>query len=281
MNVLITGGTGQLGQCLVAELTKTHHVTAPTRQQLDLTDSESTFSRILHCRPDVIIHSAAYSKVDQAESDQDECHRVNVEGTLRVAQAAQECGAYLIYISTDYVFDGNKKQAYLPQDQKCPLSVYGQTKSDGEDIVLAYSPKNLVVRTAWMYGPSHQNFVESILRVASERTRIQVVSDQIGNPTYAKDLAEFLGRILCMQPAGIIHAVNEGFCTRAELAQEILRLAKVPCDVEKISSRQYPTPARRPSDSRLSTECLTKLGLESLPPWKDALRRYMKQRKEI
>ncbi len=281
MNVLITGGTGQLGQCLIAGLTKIHQVIAPTRQELELTNDEATSGYILSHKPDVIIHSAAYSKVDQAESERYECYRVNVDGTRCVAQAAQKCGAYLIYISTDYVFDGKKGQAYLPQDQKCPLSMYGQTKSAGEDIVLGYSPENLVVRTAWMYGPSHQNFVESILRASKSRDSIQVVSDQIGNPTYAEDLAKFLGGILQRRPAGIIHAVNEGSCTRAEFAQEILRLAGIPCGVQQISSIQYPTPAQRPSDSRLSTQCLEQRGLDSLPPWKDALRRYMNQRKGI
>ena len=270
-----------MGQCLIEELTKMHHVIAPAKQEIDITDSETTSNYILRHRPDVIIHSAAYSRVDQAESERDECYRVNVDGTRCVAQAAQECGAYLIYISTDYVFDGKKKQEYLPQDQKSPLSVYGWTKSIGEDVVLAYSQENLVVRTAWMYGPSRQNFVESILRASAQHTSIQVVSDQIGNPTYAEDLAEFLGGIIYQRPAGIIHAVNEGFCTRAELAQEILRLADIPCYVQKISSRQYSTPAQRPSDSRLSTQCLRQRGLATLPPWKDALRRYMKQRKGI
>lgn len=281
MNVLITGGTGQLGQCLITKLTNAHHVIAPTRQEMDLTYAERTSNYILRHKPNVIIHSAAYSRVDQAESERDECYRVNVCGTKFVAQAAQECGAYLIYISTDYVFDGRKSEAYQPEDQKSPLSVYGQTKSAGEDIVLGYSNLNLVVRTAWMYGPSSQNFVEAILRAAKYHTTIQVVSDQIGNPTYAEDLAEFLGGILYRKPAGIIHAVNEGFCTRAELAMEILGLASIQCKVEKISSAQYPTPAQRPNNSRLSTQCLKQRGLGCLPPWQDGLRRYMDQRKEI
>lgn len=281
MNILITGGTGQLGKCLIAELTKTHHVIAPNRQEMDLISAEKTFDYIFACKPDVIIHSAAYSRVDQAELERDECYCVNVRGTQVVAQAAHECGAYLIYISTDYVFDGRKKRAYLPEDKKCPLSVYGETKSAGEDIVLGCSDLNLVVRTAWMYGPSRKNFVEAILYAAKHHNTIQVVSDQVGNPTYAKDLAGCLNRMLQKKPAGILHAVNEGSCSRAELAVEILRLANIRCDVQRISSKQYPTPAQRPKDSRLSTQCLRRCGIEPLPPWKDALRRYIEQRKDI
>lgn len=278
MKVLITGGSGQLGKSLRTVLEKKGTIcVAPSHSEMDITDQKAVDRVIKNVRPDVVIHTAAYTCVDLAETQKAECWNVNVSGTQNVASASARTGAYLISISTDYVFDGRSQSAYQPFDTKSPLSVYGRSKAEGEEIVLMANKKNVVLRTAWLFGQSPDNFVQAILRAARKNSSIQVVSDQIGNPTYAYDLAELIAKLIKIQPSGIIHGTNAGVCSRAEYAREIIRLAGIDCSVREVLSADYPSPAKRPLHSALSNAGLMELGLSALPAWQDALKRYLGQ----
>lgn len=275
MRVLITGGSGQLGTSLQRILSREVQCFAPSHSELDITDREAVMRVFDEMKPNIVIHTAAYNRVDLAETQRELCYAVNVLGTKNVAEAGLRVGAYLISLSTDYVFDGKKQSAYLTSDKKNPLSYYGKTKSEGENIVLELNHNNAVLRTAWLFGLSSENFVEAILRKAKEGQMLRVVADQIGNPTYASDLAELIAKMIELRPNGILHGTNTGACSRVEYAREILRIANVNCAIEEISSAEYPTQALRPVRSELSNACLADAGLPLLPKWQDALARYI------
>lgn len=276
MKILITGGSGQLGQSLKTVLPSLGHITAaPTHGEMDITDRTAVYDCIMRFQPQVVIHCAAYNKVDLAEAEQKRCFAVNVSGTENLALACHAAAARMIFISTDYVFDGRKDVPYLPEDLRAPLSVYGLSKMHGEDITLAAAACNAVIRTSWLFGPSRNNFVQAILHAAENRQEVDVVCDQFGSPTYSLDLAHMLCAFVETSASGIFHGVNAGICSRADYAREILRLAGIDCAVCGVSAAVYPSAAKRPENSALSTACLAGIGLAPLPPWQDALRRYM------
>ena len=276
MKILLTGGSGQLGRSLMAVLpTLGHEVIAPSHTMMDVTNREAVYTHLAEVRPQVVIHCAAYNKVDLAEKERDRCFSVNTRGTENIALACASMGVRMIFISTDYVFDGRKDGPYLPLDDRAPLSVYGWSKMQGEDITLRTSDRNAVIRTAWLFGPSRDNFVQSILRAAEKNAELCVVCDQIGSPTYSEDLAYLLGAFIQTDAAGVFHGINEGICSRAAYAREILRLANRSCVVHDVLSSEYPSVAKRPLNSQLSTACIRDIGLAELPPWQDALRRYI------
>lgn len=277
MRVFVTGGSGQLGKSLKAILPAVgHEVIAPSRAEMDVTHQDVVCARIAEAAAQIVIHCAAYNQVDLAETEQAQCFAVNAQGTENVARACASVGIRMIFISTDYVFDGKKTAAYLPDDKRAPLSVYGCSKMRGEDAVLRASPQNAVIRTSWLFGPSQDNFVQAILRASATRTKLDVVCDQIGSPTYSKDLALLLSEFIKTDAAGIFHAANTGVCSRADYAREILRLAGRNCVVHDVPTTAYPSAASRPLNSELSTACLVEKGLAQLPTWQDALYRYMK-----
>lgn len=274
MRILITGADGQLGHELQRTL-QGHDLVPAIWPAFDLLKPEAGRC-IIEARPDVVIHAAAYTDVEGAESEPDLAMAVNAEGTERVARACAEAGARLVYISTDYVFDGRKRQPYLEQDETNPLGAYGRSKLEGERRALAGCPNTVVVRTAWLYGPHGKNFVKTIVRLASEKPELRVVADQRGCPTLAGDLAEALAKLLAVDLRGVAHATNSGDCTWHEFASAIVALMGAAVPVRPISTAEAHRAAPRPAYTVLANIVLAKAGIV-LPPWKESLARYLRE----
>ena len=274
--ILITGILGQLGFDLAKELTKRgKEYIAPSLEELELTTEAGAKNFILDKKPDTVIHCAAYTAVDKAESEQELALTVNGFGTRWVAEACREIGAKMIYISTDYVFGGDGHTPYEIDDEKKPVNVYGRSKLLGEDAVSMILEKYFIVRTSWVFGINGNNFIKTMLRLAETHDKLNVVNDQIGSPTYTVDLARLLADMAATEKYGVYHASNEGFCSWAEFAREIFKQAGVKIEVDGIPTVEYPTPARRPFNSRLSKKSLDEAGFERLPTWQDAVERYL------
>ena len=278
MKVLVTGAKGQLGTDLMNELAKRGiEGIGVDVQEMDITDAKACRRVIKNSGADAVIHCAAYTAVDAAEDNVDLCRRINGEGTRNVAQACKEADVKLMYISTDYVFDGQGTRPWEPDDERHPLNVYGQTKYDGELAVEELSDKYFIVRIAWVFGVAGKNFIKTMLRLGKERGAVSVVDDQIGSPTYTYDLARLLVDMIQTDKYGRYHATNEGLCSWYEFAKEIFRQAGMDVPVTPVSSDQFPAKAARPSNSRLSKEKLSESGFERLPAWQDALGRFLKE----
>lgn len=278
MRVLVTGACGQLGYAVSQELAvRGTEYLGLSALEMDVTDQASVQKRLRAYRPDVVINCAAYTKVDQAEDDAGACWAVNVNGVQNLAVCCGEIGAKLVHLSTDYVFSGEGDQSYTPDDCVGPLCVYGQSKLAGELAARSLLKECFVVRTSWAFGKSEANFVKTMLRLANHRTELDVVCDQIGSPTYTVDLAQLLCDMAETDKYGVYHATNEGVCSRAEFAREIFRQAGKQIHINMIRTSQYPNRARRPLNSRMSKEKLEKMGFGRLPPWQDALERYLKE----
>lgn len=276
--ILITGGKGQLGSCLSQYLTKlSYKVEAPSHAELDITDRDSVNRFFGQHRPSAVVHCAAFSNVDRAEQERELCQKTNAEGTAIIAEACKKANAYLLYISTDYVFDGEKNGFYEAEDPVHPISVYGVSKAEGERLVMRANANNAILRTSWLFGDSQANFVQAILRRATEQPVLRVVSDQIGSPTYTEDLAVLIEQLLRERKSGIFHGTNEGTCSWAQFAQQILADSGLDNEVEWIRSEDYPSPVKRPANSRLSKRSLDQAGLARLPSWQDGLKRYLNQ----
>ncbi len=274
MRIFITGADGQLG----SELRRVLHgetLLLGTWPQFDL-EKPDVERAIVEAQPDVVIHAAAYTNVDQAEREPDRVMRINAEGTRRVAQAAAAVGAKLIYLSTDYVFDGEKRVPYVETDEPHPINVYGRSKLEGEREALAYCPNTLVVRTSWLYGSTGKNFVRTILQLAAEQPVLKVVADQRGCPTHARDLASALCQIVPLDLRGILHATGAGDCTWYEFACEIVSVMGLTVRVEPISTDEAGRPARRPAYSVLSCQRLHDAGIR-MPHWKESLTRFARE----
>ena len=276
MKILVTGISGQLGYDTEQELSRRNisHL-GVSSMQMDLLNPDQIKQVIFSYHPDAVIHCAAYTNVDKAEEEQELCRQVNTEGTRQIALACAEIGSTLMYISTDYVFDGRKDAPYETDDKTHPLNMYGKTKLDGELAVKKYTDKFFVVRTSWAFGIHGNNFVKSIMRAAQTKSMLKVVDDQVGSPTYTKDLAQLLCDMIVTDKYGIYHATNEGFCSRAKFAEEIIRLAGLDTKVQPIPSSLLTAPACRPLNSRLSKEKLSHFGFRHLREWNEALREYM------
>ncbi|KLU64364.1 dTDP-4-dehydrorhamnose reductase [Desulfosporosinus acididurans] len=278
MKVLVTGAKGQLGSDMIKELqARNINCLGTGRDDFDITDFEATLRVITNYHPDAVIHCAAYTAVDMAEENKELCTAVNVEGTKNIAKACKAIDAKIIYISTDYVFPGTGDKAYEVDDVTCPLGVYGETKLEGELAVKEQLCKYFIVRISWVFGKNGNNFVKTMLNIGKTRADVNVVSDQIGSPTYTADLAPLLCDMLVTEEYGTYHATNEGFCSWAEFAAEIFRQAGYKTKVNFISTSEYPTKAHRPSNSRLSKVSLDLAGFSHLPSWQDGLNRYLKE----
>jgi len=273
MRILMTGANGQLGSALRRVLSR-EDLTLKDLPEFDLADPASE-SQIREAKPDIILHVGAYTNVDQAEREPERAYAVNAQGTRRVAQAAQAAKARLIYVSTDYVFDGTKTSPYDEQDTPHPLNHYGRSKYEGEQAVLTLCPNGLVVRTAWLFGHEGPNFVKTIMRVAQERPVLEVVDDQRGCPTYAEDLAQALSQLALSDLRGICHVTNSGHCSWYEFAQAIVRLTGSMATVNPITTAQFGRSAKRPAYSVLSHDRFT-AHYPSLPEWQDALARFLR-----
>jgi len=273
MRILITGANGQLGHDLQHVL-QDHQLTLMEVPEFDLT-KPGVEASITAARPDVVIHAAAYTDVDGAEREPEQAMAINAVGTERVAKAAAEAGARLLYLSTDYVFDGRQGVPYRENDEPHPVNVYGQSKLEGERRAVVYCPNTLVIRTAWLYGSHGKNFVKTIMRLVSEQPELRVVSDQRGSPTQVGDLASAIKQVLDTNLKGIAHATGAGDCTWYELACEIVSLMGAAARVQPISTAESKRTAQRPLYAVLSNRVLADAGI-SLPHWKDALGRFVK-----
>ena len=281
MKVLVTGVKGQLGYDVVKQLQNQNiECLGVDIDDFDLTNNDQVDSFISGYNPDTIVHCAAFTAVDRAEDDKELCHKVNVLGTKNIANVAKKLDAKVIYISTDYVFEGNGQDFYKPDDQKNPQSYYGLTKSLGEDEVTSALEKYFIVRISWVFGINGNNFVKTMLRLGKDREELNVVSDQIGSPTYTFDLAKILVEMVKSENYGIYHATNEGVCSWADFAKEIMLLGNRNCKINYITSDQYPQKAVRPKNSRMDKSKLTENGFMLMPTWQDALKRYIEELKQ-
>lgn len=278
MRVLVTGADGQLGHDVVIELTsRGHSCAAVDRGEFDLTNEKAVRGFVDAFRPDAVVHCAAYTAVDMAEDCVAECYAVNVDGTKNLCKAISGTDAKLVYISTDYVFNGEKDEPYEVGDSVDPQTVYGITKSGGENAVRRMCSRHFIIRTAWVFGSNGKNFVKTMLRLGAEKENINVVCDQFGSPTYTPDLARLIGDMLETERYGTYHATNEGFCSWADFACEIMQQGRLNCRVVPIPSTQYPAKAKRPRNSRLSKASLSDNGFNLLPPWQEALAKFLEK----
>lgn len=273
MRILITGAQGRLGHALQQALSG-EELILKDLPEFDLTQSDSE-SQIVAARPSVILHVGAYNNVDKAEREPDRALAVNAQGTTFVARAAATLNARLIYVSTDYVFDGTKSIPYREADMSHPINVYGQSKREGEIAALTGCPNTLVVRTAWLYGHAGDNFVKTIMRLAGEKPFLEVVGDQRGGPTNADDLALALKDLLRSDMRGICHVTNTGDCTWHEFAEAIVSRMDLSTPVRPITTAQAGRLAKRPAYSVLAQERLCTVR-DPLPHWRDALARFMR-----
>ena len=272
MRILITGAQGQLGQALQQALAG-EDLILKDLPEFDLTHADCE-SQIVAARPSVILHVGAYTNVDGAEREPDRAMAVNAQGTALVASAAATLKARLIYVSTDYVFDGIQTTPYREEDLPHPINAYGQSKREGELAALRGCPNTLVVRTAWLYGHAGSNFVKTMMKLASEKPFLEVVGDQRGCPTNADDLALALKDLITSDLRGICHVTNRGDCTWHEFAEAIVSLMGLSTPVRPITTEQMGRLARRPAYSVLAQERLHGFGF-SMPSWQDALQRFV------
>src|SRR5262245_9307955 len=273
MRILITGANGQLGSDLQCTLSS-HELILMDLPTFDLTNS-SCEEQVASAQPDLVIHAAAYTDVDGAEHQPDLAMAVNAQGTEWVARGAARAKARLIYISTDYVFDGLKLTPYLESDLANPLNQYGKSKLEGERRALDLCPDSLVVRTSWLYGTHGKNFVKTMMRLAVEQPELRVVADQRGSPTNAADLAQSLAKMLTLDIRGIVHATGTGDCTWYELASAIVSATGRDTPVYPITTAEAGRRAARPGYSVLANSVLKQLGV-TLPYWRGSLVQFVK-----
>lgn len=278
MKVMVTGAAGQLGRdvlnCLAAMNIESKGV---DYQDFDLTDGQAVIAAVRNYAPDAIIHCAAYTAVDKAEQEPEKCAAVNGMGTLNLVRAALAVDAKLLYVSTDYVLNGEGETPFEVNAPHGARNIYGLTKAQGEEAVRSLMTRFFIVRTAWVFGVNGSNFVKTMLRLGAERPEVRVVCDQIGSPTYSPDLARLLCQMIQTNKFGVYHATNEGFCSWAEFAAEIMQQSGCRCRVIPVTTSQYPTPAKRPANSRLSKASLDAAGFSRLPSWQDALARFLSE----
>lgn len=274
MRILLTGADGQLGRDLQAVLAG-HDLNPTDIEEMDITDFYAVARQVQRFQPELIMHVAAYTDVDKAELNPDLAFKVNAIGTQNLAIAANKHQAALLYVSTDYVFDGLKGEPYIEFDRTNPTSVYGQSKLAGELYVQTLTNQFYICRTAWLYGRYGHNFVKTMLRLAEEKRVLKVVNDQVGSPTYAHDLAHKLAEIGLSGQFGVYHVVNEGAVSWYEFAQKIFALAGLQVKVEPAKTAEISRPAPRPPYSVLNTMSLRLRGFSPLRRWDEALEEFM------
>jgi dTDP-4-dehydrorhamnose reductase len=273
MKILVTACNGQLGVDITEFFSKSCEVAAYKDVDLDITDFEKVKSVVLKEVPDVIINTAAITNVDGCETNEALAYKVNAEGAGVMAQVAELCGAVLVHISTDYVFNGSSSKPYEETDEPCPQSAYGRSKLEGERLVAKY-PKSYILRTAWLYGPHGNNFVKTMLRLGQENGKVGVVTDQIGNPTSTFELIRIIDAVIKSGKFGIYHATCSGVCSWNEFAREIFREAGLDVAVDDVTTEQFPRPAKRPAYSNLSKDKLQRDCGYKATDWHVALTEY-------
>ena len=276
MRVLVTGVKGQLGHDVVNELERRSIVAIGVDiDEMDITDAVSVEKVITDSNVDAVIHCAAYTAVDNAEENEEICRNVNANGTQNIANVCKKLNIKMMYISTDYVFDGEGTNPWKPDDERNPLNVYGMTKYEGELAVQNTLDKFFIVRIAWVFGVNGKNFIKTMLNLAETHKTLTVVNDQFGSPTYTYDLAVLLVDMILTEKYGIYHATNEGICTWYEFACEIFKVAGVEVEVKPVDSNAFPVKAKRPHNSRMCKDKLEEQGFHRLPAWQDAVKRYI------
>ena len=275
---LILGGRGQLGRDLERLFAKKSEVTSVDLPEVDIAAEGCVSHPASDIRPDVVLNAAAYTDVEKAEDDEAAAFRANETGARYAAQAAKAVDAPIVFYSTDYVFGGVQTRPYIEADDVAPIGVYARSKLAGERATMEENPRHLILRTAWLYGPGGNNFVEKIIRLARTHPEIKVVEDEIGAPAYTGDLAEATLTLLKRGACGIYHVTNAGTCTRYEFAQEILKLAGIDTPIAPCASSEFPTKAERPLYSVLATEKLQETAGYTPRHWKDALADYFTRR---
>ena len=305
MKVLVTGAGGQLGHDVIEELEKRGHIAvgsdmkltpsiskgigtlgsvacSPGFVKMDITDRDQVLEVLAEIRPDAVIHCAAWTDVDAAEKEENRktVHDINVEGTENIAMAAKTVNAKMVYMSTDYVFNGKGETPWHPEDKNyAPLNYYGRTKLDGELVVARLIEKYFIVRTAWVFGLNGNNFVKTMAALGKAHDTIRVINDQIGTPTYTRDLAELITDMIETEEYGYYHATNEGgYVSWYDFACEIYCLLGMKTSIFPVTTEEYGlSAAARPMNSRLDKSKLSEAGFSPLPDWQDALRRYLKE----
>ena len=278
MKIVVTGSGGLLGRAVVSDArTRGHEVSAMSHARLDVTDELAVRGALLGERPDATIHCAAYTAVDRAEAEPELAMSLNRDAARHVAAASAEIGAVPVYLSTDYVFDGEKRSPYLPDDPTVPLSVYGHTKLCGEQATAAAAPDHLIVRTSWLYGDDNV-FVPAILRRAESGQGLRVVDDQVGRPTHAPQAASAVLDLLEQGSRGVWHVAGGGMCTWLELARETLRRAGLECSVAPVSTSKFGAAAPRPSYSVLDLMATERLLGRQMTDWRESLSRFLENR---
>ncbi len=277
--IIVTGALGQLGGdvCRILKEKDIPHK-GIDKNDVDITSETAVKSFFEKKEFDVLIHCAAYTAVDKAEEEKELCYAINAKGTENLARVCKEKNAAIIYISTDYVFSGEGEIPFETDDEKSPLSVYGKSKYDGEKAVINLCEKYFIVRTSWVFGEQDRNFIATMLRLSQTKDEINVVSDQVGSPTYSADLALLLTEMAQTEKYGVYHGTNEGFCSWYELAKKVFEHKSISVKVNPVTSEEYITPAKRPKNSRLSKKTLTDAGFNLLPYWENAVERYLNQK---
>lgn len=282
MKVIVTGAGGQLGTDVAAIFRyKGHDVIDLDRSKLDIANQQACNDIVSASQPDVIVHCAAYTAVDAAESEEDQAYLVNAVGSRNIAVAAEKTGAKVCYISTDYVFDGNSTVPYREYDNTNPQTIYGKSKRAGEQLVQTLCSRYFIVRTSWVYGKNGNNFVKTMLKLGREKPSLQVVHDQIGSPTYTVDLATFLLELVATEKYGVYHASNTGNCSWYEFAKAIFEEAGMETEVRPCTTAEFPRPAPRPKNSVLDHGSIRTNGFEDLRQWRDALKEFIVELKKI
>ncbi len=296
MKIFVTGVNGQLGHDVMNEIHKRGMegvgsditqsyagmadetaVCSMPYVQMDITDADAVDRILGGVRPEAVIHCAAYTAVDAAEENEALCRRVNADGPRNIAAVCRKLDIKMIYISTDYVFDGTGERPWEPDDKQAPVSVYGRTKYEGELAVQAQLEKYFIVRIAWVFGTNGKNFVKTMLALSEKYDTLRVVNDQFGSPTYTFDLSKLLVDMILTEKYGIYHATNEGICSWYDFACAIFETAGIRMNVIPVTTAEYGAKAARPANSRMSKEKLTANGFERLPDWQDALKRYLQE----
>ena len=281
MKILVTGARGQLGTDLVKELNARGHEVVPVDiQELDITVFADVDAYIRKVRPDAVIHCAAYTAVDAAEDNVAACMRVNVIGTDNIAHVCGELNIRMLYLSTDYVFNGQGERPWEPDDEADPINVYGMSKYEGEKKVKDRVLKYYIVRISWVFGLNGSNLVKTMLKHGRKKGAVSVVNDQIGSPTYTPDHSVLLADMIETNTYGVYHATNEGLCSWYDFACEIFKAAGMDdVKVTPLTTAEYPVKAKRPLNSRMSKDKLDAKGFKRLPDWKDALYRFINELK--
>jgi dTDP-4-dehydrorhamnose reductase len=275
MRTLITGAGGLLGHELIDTFAG---AVAPGHADLDVTDEHAIRQAVRTHRPDIVVHAAAFTQVDACETQREQAWRVNASGAWNVARACAEAGAVMVYLSTDYVFDGSAGRPYTTRDTPAPLSVYGRTKAAGEELVRSSLETHYVVRTSWLQGAHGRCFVDTMLRLAGERDELSVVDDQVGCPTFAVDLAPAIRQLVTTERWGTYHVTNAGSCSWFEFAREIFAIAGIDVAVHPIDTASYGAPAPRPRFSVLDGSSAAQAGVTALAPWQHSLRSLIADR---